>query len=128
MTTSNVLNLQPSSAARGAAAQDIGVLEPGSAQSLRPRVPMSLRVMSGRAWVTLDDGPNGERDQAAGDLFLHAGQTLWVAAGQHAVLEPLGTEVLQFRWRAASAVAREGRRAPGQPWLAQPAEGDACRA
>lgn len=124
MTTSNVLTVQPGRAA----AQDIAVLVPGSAQSLRPRVPMSLRVMSGRAWITLDDGPNGARDQAAGDLFLHAGQMLWVAPGQHAVVEPLGSEVLQFRWRVASAVACEGGRASDQPWQVQSAEGDACRA
>lgn len=127
MTTSNVLNMQPG---RVVSAQDIAVLVPGSAQSLRPRIPMSLRVMSGRAWVTLDDGPNGASDQAAGDLFLHAGQTLWVAAGQHAVVEPLGTEMLQFRWRAASAVADDARRAAGkQPWLAgAAADGETCRA
>ncbi|RYF28054.1 MAG: DUF2917 domain-containing protein [Comamonadaceae bacterium] len=128
MTASNVLNLQQSSASGRVAAQDVCVLVAGSAQSLRPRIPMSLRVMSGRAWVTLDDGPNGASDQAAGDLFLHAGQTLWVAAGQHAVVEPLGGETLQFRWRASSAVASDGQRATGKPWLASAAEGDACRA
>lgn len=128
MTASHVLNLQQSSAIGRVAAQDVCVLVAGSARSLRPRIPMALRVMSGRAWVTLDDGPNGASDQAAGDLFLHAGQTLWVAAGQHAVVEPLGTEMLQFRWRASSAVAGAGERAPGKPWTAAEADGDTCKA
>lgn len=126
MTASNVLNLQPTSASGRVAPKDICVLVAGSAQSLQPRIPMSLRVMSGRAWVTLDDGPGGERGEAAGDLFLHAGQTLWVAAGQHAVVEPLGSEMLQFRWRASSAVVSDGQRVQGKPWLLQSTDGDAC--
>lgn len=121
MTTSHVLNLQQSSAFGRVAAQDICVLEAGTARSLRPRVPMALRVMNGNAWVTLDDGPNGEQDRTAGDVFLHAGQTLWVAGGQHAVVEAVGGGTLQFRWRTSSAVKQELESAGGIPWWRQAA-------
>jgi len=98
MTASNVLQLQPSSAFRRVAAKDICTLKPGEAASLKPRKAMALRVAEGQAWVTLDDGPHGASSESAGDVFLQAGQTLWVAAGQHAVVETLGNQRLQYRW------------------------------
>ncbi|WP_353619181.1 DUF2917 domain-containing protein [Paracidovorax cattleyae] len=81
-------------------------LDSGKAHSLRPRVPMALRIASGRAWVTIDD-PMGECDPAAGDIVLHAGQTLWIAAGQHAVIEPLGRDAVQYRFDISRVVKNE---------------------
>lgn len=104
MNPTRVLTLKTSSQPGGAAVQDIQTLAPGCAQSLRSNAPMALRVMQGRAWVTLDDGPDAAHTEAAGDVFLHAGQTLWVVKGQHVVIEPLGRDAVQFCWRAASAV------------------------
>lgn len=100
MTASNVLQLQPSSAFGRVAAKDICTLKHGTAASLKPRVAMALRVAEGQAWVTLDDGPHGASRESSGDVFLQAGQTLWVAAGQHAVVETLGGQRLQYRWTA----------------------------
>jgi len=103
MTASNVLQLQASSAFRRVAAKDIFTLQPGTAASLKPRTAMALRVAEGQAWVTLDDGPHGASRDCAGDVFLQAGQTLWVAAGQHAVVETLGNQRLQYRWTALAS-------------------------
>lgn len=121
MTASNVLNFQQSAVLPRGEAKDICMLANGTAHSLRPRVPMALRVMSGHAWVTLDDGPNGERDLAAGDVFLNAGQTLWVAAGQHAVVEPLGRDAVQYRFSASAAV-----RHADSALKARSTQGEAC--
>lgn len=98
MTASNVLQLQQSSASGRVAAKGICTLKPGAAVSLTPRAPMALRIAEGRAWVTLDDGPHGAGGEAAGDVFLQAGQTLWVAQGQRAVVEPLGGQRVQYGW------------------------------
>ena len=98
MTASNVLQLQASSASGRVAAKDVCTLKPGAAVSFTPGTPRVLRITEGQAWVTLDDGPHGASREAAGDVFLQAGQTLWVAAGQHAVVETLGRQRLQYRW------------------------------
>jgi hypothetical protein len=98
MTASNVLQLQASSASGRVAAKDVCTLKPGAAISFTPGTPRALRITEGQAWVTLDDGPHGASREAAGDVFLQAGQTLWVAAGQHAVVETLGRQRLQYRW------------------------------
>ena len=97
MGHSNVLNLQQSSAWGRGAAQDVCTLAAGGAHSLHPRRAMALRVAQGRAWVTFDDGPHGLGGEAGGDLFLHAGQTVWVAAGRHVVVEAVGSSSLQYR-------------------------------
>ncbi|MFD2299840.1 DUF2917 domain-containing protein [Paracidovorax citrulli] len=96
MSASHVLNFQQSAARDRATGMDVYRLDSGKAHSLRPRVPMALRIASGRAWVTIDDGLPGGSDPAAGDIVLHAGQTLWIAAGQHAVIEPLGKDAVQY--------------------------------
>jgi len=98
-----------------AAGHGVTALPPGQAVSLTPRTPMALRVAEGCAWVTLDGGPFGT-GAASGDVFLHPGQTLWVEAGRHAVVEPVGTERLKYRWasrpvEAAASVAPWWRRA-----------------
>jgi hypothetical protein len=97
MGYSHVLNSQQSSARGRGAARDVCTLAAGSVHSLRPRNAMALRVAQGQAWVTFDDGPHGLGGEAAGDLFLHAGQTLWVALGRHAVIESVGAVPLQYR-------------------------------
>ena len=53
--------------------------------------------------------------------MLHAGQSVCVASGQHAVVEPMGREPLQFQWRSAAAV-----RAPSTQYASP--RGDVCRA
>lgn len=103
-----------------AAANGVCTLLPGKAASLAPRVPMALRIAEGHAWVTLDAGPYGTGAEA-GDVFLHAGQTLRIAAGQHAVVEPLGSQRLQYRW-ATTAV---GADSPA-PWWRRAAFGSAA--
>ena len=97
MAASNVLKLQQSSTLGHAVADGLCILASGAAHSLVPRKPVALRIVVGQAWVTLGDGPHG-LGGAAGDVFLYAGQTLSVAAGQHAVVEPLGGALLQYRW------------------------------
>ena len=51
--------------------------------SMRPKTPHVLRVLHGRAWVTLV-GPMAHDNP---DLFLVEGEVLNVPAGQHLVLE-----------------------------------------
>jgi hypothetical protein len=68
------------------------------------RQPMVLCVAAGRAWATLGEALHGPRGEVAGDVFLHAGQTLTVAAGQQVVLEPLDARALQYRWSPAPTV------------------------
>ncbi|MBS0300828.1 MAG: DUF2917 domain-containing protein [Proteobacteria bacterium] len=106
MTASQVLNWQQS------ADQDRCLLAAGTARSLHPRAAMQLRVLSGRAWVTLDDGPHGWRE-GSGDLLLHAGQSLNVAPGRHAVIEAVGHEALQYQWRRPQAAAAACRQLAG---------------
>lgn len=100
MTASNVLNSQQ----WGACDQDLGQapcrLAAGTARSLRARAAMQLRVVCGQAWVTLGDGMHGWLEDS-GDLLLRPGQSLHVAAGQQAVVEPLGHAALQYQWRCA---------------------------
>ncbi|AVS85950.1 hypothetical protein C8239_15320 [Paracidovorax avenae] len=107
MSASHVLNFQQSAVRDRSSGLDVYRLASGQAHSLRPRVPMALRIASGRAWVTIDDGAPGESDPAAGDIVLHAGQTLWIAAGQHAVIEPLGKDVVQYRFDISRVVKSE---------------------
>ena len=70
----------------------------GASSSLRDnRRTMRLKVLRGKAWVTLDDGPFGTLDDS-GDVLVCAGQSFEVPAGQYLVLEPLGAEVVKFQW------------------------------
>ena len=100
MTTSQVLHSQASSVPAGVAGPELCTIPQGAACSLHPRAPMQLRVVSGLAWVTLSDGPHGWREDS-GDLLLQAGQSLRIAPGQHAVVEPLGQQALQYQWCSA---------------------------
>lgn len=109
-----------STAATAHAAQGVSTLLPGKAVSLAPRTPMALRVAEGAAWVTLDAGPYGTGAES-GDVFLYAGQTLWVAAGQHAVVEPVGSHRLQFRWASSPVVDADSSTAT--PWWRRAAFG-----
>ena len=100
MTASQVLNSQQWGACADAAGADPYRLATGAARSLRPTTAMRLRVVCGQAWVTVDDGPHGWREDS-GDLLLQAGQSLRIAPGQHAVVEPLGEQALQYQWCSA---------------------------
>lgn len=137
MTTTQIQNFQAArtevrapAITSTAAATNKGMctLLSGAALSVTPNAPTALRIAEGKAWVTLDDGPHGARGEAAGDVFLHAGQTLWVATGQHAVVEPLGGSRLQYR--LTGLAADQGRASwwariwGGAPSQATPA--DAC--
>lgn len=51
--------------------------------SLQPKATHLLKVMKGRAWVTLV----GECDQYNPDIFLQEGEEVRVQAGQHVVME-----------------------------------------
>ncbi|SFD44036.1 DUF2917 domain-containing protein [Paracidovorax konjaci] len=104
MAASHVLNFQQSSVRDRSSGKDVFQLDAGKAHSLRPRVPMALRIASGHAWVTLQGGSKDVCAPVAGDVFLHAGQSLWVAAGQHAVIESLGRDAVQYRFSASRAV------------------------
>ncbi|PJI96092.1 hypothetical protein CLU85_0831 [Acidovorax sp. 69] len=126
MTTSHALSLFSPSRASGAAVDTAGTVAPGTALSLAPSAAMTLRIAEGQAWVTLGKGPGD-----SSDVFLCAGQSLVVAAGQTVVVEPLGGRRLQYRWtRGDAASARPAswwRRASfGNGAPAHGAWGDAC--
>ena len=59
------------------------------ALALRPRKPFTLVLLQGAVWVTLT-GPHAGHGNAHGDVFLQAGDSLAVPAGQRVVLEALG--------------------------------------
>lgn len=73
------------------------ILAAGQVLSLRPRGAGVLRIREGRAWVTLDERPNGHGPDA-GDYFLRVGDELAVAPGRHLVLESLDQDALSFEW------------------------------
>ena len=123
MTISHTFKFQ--SAAASAPASGASTLLAGQAASLSPRAPVALRVAEGQAWVTLDAGPYGTGAEA-GDVFLHAGQTLQIAAGQHAVVEPVGRQRLQYRVTAVAAAATASD-SPA-PWWRRAAFGSAATA
>lgn len=69
------------------------------AMSLFPKEDSILKIMQGRAWVTLGDGVH-DRDAHYGDHVLEAGQTLMVHAGQRVVFESLDSrQTLYFDFR-----------------------------
>ncbi|UCU98642.1 DUF2917 domain-containing protein [Acidovorax radicis] len=129
MTTSRALHLLSTSRAVGAMAADAaGFVAAGAAIRLAPKAAMTLRIAEGQAWVTLGKGIGD-----SSDVFLCAGQSLPVAAGQSVVVEPLGGRRLQYRWvRGDAANARPAswwRRASfGNGAPAHGAWGDACYA
>jgi hypothetical protein len=86
----------------------------GAAISLRPARAGQLRVLSGRAWVTLG-GPYAGRGNELGDVFLAAGDSLAVPAGARMVIESApdrSGQALRFDWCeavAAKPAVRPGR-------------------
>ena len=79
-------------------------LPPACATSLYPQQGSILKVTTGLAWVTLRGATRLAGSTAAahdsaprdsGDYFLHAGDSLPVAAGQHLVLEAAGPAWVQ---------------------------------
>lgn len=100
MNAAYVLDSQQSRADAGAR-EGMCSVPVGDAQSLRVERPMLLRVAQGCAWVTFNEGPYGLGGESAGDLFLQAGEVLWLGAGRHAVVEPVGPEALQYRLTCA---------------------------
>ncbi|XDF34666.1 DUF2917 domain-containing protein [Paracidovorax avenae] len=55
----------------------------GQAMGLRPRRAGTLEIVQGGIWLTVS-GPAASEE----DIFLRGGDTLRIAVGQHAVLEP----------------------------------------
>lgn len=123
MTTSHAHHLFASSRALGAVAGSTGNVAAGAAVTLAPKVAMTLRIAEGQAWVTLGKGLGD-----SSDLFLCAGQSLPVAAGQSVVVEPLNGRRLQYRWVDGDAASAR----PASWWRrasvgnGAPAWGDAC--
>ncbi|QLA81396.1 DUF2917 domain-containing protein [Acidovorax sp. JMULE5] len=123
MTTSYALHLFASSRAVAAAAGGTGTVAAGAAVTLAPKAAMVLRIAEGQAWVTLGQGLGD-----SSDLFLCAGQSLPVAAGQSVVVEPLNGRRLQYRWVDGDAASAR----PASWWRrasvgnGAPAWGDAC--
>ncbi len=123
MTTSHALHLFASSRALGAVAGSTGNVAAGAAVTLAPKVAMTLRIAEGQALVTLGKGLGD-----SSDLFLCAGQSLPVAAGQSVVVEPLNGRRLQYRWVDGDAASAR----PASWWRrasvgnGAPALGDAC--
>jgi len=124
MTNSYALHLLSTSRAVSAVAEDAaGFVAPGAAIRLTPKAAMTLRIAEGQAWVTLGQGLGD-----GGDVFLCAGQSLPVAAGQSVVVEPLNGRRLQYRWVSGDAASTR----PASWWRrasvgnGAPAWGDAC--
>lgn len=123
MTTSHALHLFASSRALSAVAGSTGNVAAGAAVTLAPKVAMTLRIAEGQAWVTLGKGLGD-----SSDVFLCAGQSLPVAAGQSVVVEPLNGRRLQYRWVDGDAASAR----PASWWRrasvgnGAPAWGDAC--
>ncbi len=69
----------------------------GQATGLRPRRNGTLEIVQGGVWLTVSGRAASEED-----VFLRRGDTLRIAAGQHAVLEPwpasAGTGGVSFLW------------------------------
>ena len=100
---------QQSIALAPAAPASIGdwTLAASRAMAMCPRKPSTLRVTQGQAWVTLT-GPHAGHGNERGDVFLQAGQTLHIPAGQRVVLESLGnpgSAPVRFDWLPAAAAA-----------------------
>jgi hypothetical protein len=103
--TMNALAADPSaSPALQQTAHGCWKLAAGRAVTLQPASPGHLRIAQGRVWATLT-GPHARR---AGDLFLQAGESLPLRAGQRVVLEPFGATgqplAAAFDWVPAPAV------------------------
>ena len=122
MTTFHALHLFASSRAVTAAGST-GTVAAGAAVTLAPKSAMVLRIAEGQAWVTLGQGLGN-----SSDVFLCAGQSLSVAAGQSVVVEPLNGRRLQYRWVDGDAASAR----PASWWRrasvgnGAPAWGDAC--
>lgn len=126
MTTSRTLALFSAPSARAATvASGTGLVVPASATTLVAHKAMTLRVVEGQAWVTL-----GEGAVDGSDVFVCAGQTLPVRAGQTVVVEPLGPRPVQYRWTRAVAAAGQAawwqRASFAGGASSQGAWGDAC--
>ena len=98
---------QQSTALAPAAPATMGgwTLAASRAMAMCPRKPSMLRVTQGQAWVTLT-GPHAGHGNERGDVFLQAGQTLHIPAGQRVVLESLGkagSAPVRFDWLPAAA-------------------------
>lgn len=85
----------------------------GQAVGLHPRRGGRLSIGQGAVWVTVS-GPGA----AGGDQFLGEGETLLIAAGQHAVLEPWAgggraPAAVAFTWADTGGAARSPVRTAG---------------
>ncbi len=116
MTTIPFMTAQTPRATAPDVSGALHTVAPGAAVRLTAARPMALRIGEGQAWVTLGNG-----EITHGDLVLCAGQTLQLAAGQQAVIEPLHQRRLQYRLTRAQA----GARAAAASWWRRAALGNA---
>lgn len=113
MSPRNVLESQQSVQASlaGRPAAGCWKLTTGKALSLRPRTHAVLQIAQGQVWLTLS-GSLADLPGVAVDYVLGAGDRLFIAPGQHVVMEawsPLGhADAVAFRWDSvvAPAIAR----------------------
>lgn len=85
-------------------------LRRGHAVTLRPATNGILRVAHGQVWATVD-GPHGRTPEDSGDHMLQVGRSLYLRAGQRAVIESWSADgASYFAWdpvlAAAAAPAR----------------------
>jgi hypothetical protein len=83
-------------------------LPPGRAVTLSHPEPGMLEVVYGQVWATFD-GPHAGPPNDLGDHVVHAGDRLWIPAGQRLVVESWRADAPAFlNWqpRARSAPAR----------------------
>lgn len=86
-------------------------LQRGRAVTLRPATDGILRVAHGQVWATVD-GPHGRTPEDSGDHMLQVGRSMFLRAGQRAVIESWAADGASFfAWDPVQAGALvQGRR------------------
>ncbi|MDB5929959.1 MAG: hypothetical protein JWR60_1666 [Polaromonas sp.] len=91
-------------------------LRAGHALTLAVRQPGMLRLTQGRVWLTFS---HADKDARAGDHFLQDGESLALAPGDSAVIEPYAADraasAADFSWEPACAMAGSWHGAVAQP-------------
>lgn len=124
MSTASCLETQQSSPASQHMDTPSGSWRLGDreALALQPRVRSLLKVQAGGLWVTVTPrrgrrSRSAEPADRAGDLFLQPGETLIVAAGERAVLQPWHAGGAAFAWdRVAAAVPQRAAVSSREAW------------
>ncbi|MGV3492317.1 MAG: DUF2917 domain-containing protein [Ramlibacter sp.] len=97
-------------------------LQRGRAVTLRPTTDGILRIAHGQVWATVD-GPHGRTPEDSGDHMLQVGRSMYLRAGQRAVIESWSADgASYFAWDpvlAAAPVQARSRR-PNPAVVMQP--------